>query len=413
MKLAPTFTVAMALALGTTGLVLSAPAYAAKKEKAPAAPSIQVSKEYRAAIAPIEVDIKAAKYEGMAARLDALSTFQGPDELFITAGRRYDFAKATNNSPELRKAISGMIDSGSKLATNLPQLNVAAGQLAYNAKAYPEAIARLSEAVRLGNKDADTFIILAEASFQGGKVNEGLAFAEQAVAAKQATGVKAPEDWYRRALAVAYKSKQAAQIGKWSRMQLAAYPTAENWRTALVLFRDGNKLEGNVQLDLYRLMRLTKSLAGERDFFDYAQLANERGLPGEAKAAIQEGMASGAIGKAVQPINELLASASAKVAGDQASLATQEKQAGASANGKLAAGTADAFLAYGQDAKAAALYKLALQKGQVDVDQVNTRLGIALARQGMTAEAKLAFGAVTGIRAEVAKFWLTWLDLKV
>ncbi len=406
MKLAPTLTIGLALALG-----VATPAFA--KEKAPAGPSIQISKEYRAAIAPVEADIKAAKYDGMAARLDALATFVGPDERFITAGRRYDFAKATNNNAEMRKAIVGMIDSGSKLATNAMQLNVAAGQLAYNAKEYPEAVARLSEAVRLGNKDADTFILMAEASFQSGKTNEGLAFAEQAVAAKQAAGVKAPEDWYRRALSVAYKGKQAAQMGKWSRLQLAAYPTAENWRTALVLFRDGTKLEGNVQLDLYRLMRLTKSLAGERDFFDYAQLANERGLPGEAKAIIQEGMASGAIGKSVQPINELLASASAKVAGDQASLGTQEKQAGSSANGKLAAGTADAFLAYGQDAKAAALYKLALQKGQVDVDQVNTRLGIALARQGMTAEAKTTFAAVTGVRAEVAKFWLTWLDLKV
>ncbi len=407
MKLAPTFTIGLALALGAASPVFAKP-------KPPAAPSVQVSKEYRAALTPIEVDVKAGKWDGMSARLDALSTFQGPDEKFITAGRRYDFGKATNNTAEMRKGIQGMLDSGSNLSqANAPQLNVAAGQLAFNAKAYPEAISRLSEAVRLGNKSPDTFIILAESNFQSGKFNEGLGFAEQAVTNKQAAGEKAPEDWYRRALSVAYKNKLGGQVGKWSRMQLTAYPTAENWRTSLVLYRDSTKLEGSQTLDLYRLMRMTKSLAGERDFFEFAQLANERGLPGEAKSVIQEGMASGAIGKSVQPINELLASASAKVAGDQASLTAQERQAAASANGKLAAGTGDAFLGYGQDAKAAALYKVALQKGQVDNDQVNTRLGIALARQGMTAEAKQAFGAVTGPRSEIAKFWLTWLDLKV
>jgi hypothetical protein len=268
----------------------------------------------------------------------------------------------------------------------------------------------MNESIRLGNKEPDVYIILAEASFQSGKTAEGLAYAEQAIAMKSAGGQKAPEDWYRRALSVAYKAKMMGPVAKLSRMQAQSYPTAENWRTALVLYRDGSKLEGQQQLDLFRLMRRAKAVAGERDFFEYAQLATERGLPGEAKAVIEEGMASGAIGKVSRPINELLATASGKVAGDLASLAASERGASSAANGKLAAGTADAFLGYGQDAKAAALYRMALQKGQVDVDQVNTRLGIALARQGMKEEARKAFSAVTGPRLEIAKFWLLWLD---
>ena len=108
----------------------------------------------------------------------------------------------------------------------------------------------------------------------------------------------------------------------------------------------------------------------------------------------------------------LLAAASAKVAGDLSSLAASEKRASTDAAGKIAAGTADAYLGYGQDSKAAPLYKLALQKGQVDNDTVNTRLGIALARQGQSAEAKQAFAAVTGPRADIAKYWMLWLDTK-
>jgi hypothetical protein len=50
-----------------------------------------------------------------------------------------------------------------------------------------------------------------------------------------------------------------------------------------------------------------------------------------------------------------------------------------------------------------------LQKGSVDANVVNTRLGIALAMAGHKAEAETAFKAVGGARAEVANFWLIWL----
>jgi hypothetical protein len=402
-----------ALALGAAGTLSVAPALAAKKEKAPEGPKLELSKEFRAAAGPVEADIKAGKLDGMVARLDALSAqFKAPDEQFILGGRRYELGRATNNAAELRKGVIAMIDSKSSLASNLAQLNAAAGQYAYNAQDFPDALVRLNEAVRLGNKEPDTFILMAESSFRASKFQEGLGYADRAVAAKKALGQVAPADWYQRALSVAVKSKLPVEIAKWSRERVSAYPTPQNWRDALLIYKDGAKLEGQSALDVMRLIRSAKALAGERDYFEYAALAAERGLPGEAKSVIEEGMASGTIGKTSRPLNELLAAASAKVAGDLSSLAASEKRASTDAAGKIAAGTADAYLGYGQDGKAAPLYKLALQKGQVDNDAVNTRLGIALARQGQAAEAKQAFAAVTGTRADIAKYWLLWLDTK-
>lgn len=405
-----------ALALAATAVLSVAPAYAAKKEKAPKAgeaPKVELSKEFRAAAGPLEADIKAGKLDGMAARLDALTAqYKLPDEQFILGARRYEFGRATNNQAELRKAVVTMIDSKSSLNTNAAQLNAAAGQYAYNAQDFPEALARLNEAVRLGNKEPDTFILMAEASFRANNIPQGLGYADKAVAAKKALGQIAPADWYRRPLSLAIKSKLPSEIAKWSRDLVGAYPTPQNWRDTLLTFKDNAKLEGQPALDVMRLIRSAKALAGERDYFEYAALASERGLPGEAKSVIEEGMASGAIGKTSRPLNELLAAASSKVAGDLSSLAASEKRASADAAGKIAAGTADAYLGYGQDSKAAPLYKLALQKGQVDSDTVNTRLGIALARQGQTAEAKQAFAAVTGPRADIAKYWMLWLDTK-
>jgi hypothetical protein len=49
----------------------------------------------------------------------------------------------------------------------------------------------------------------------------------------------------------------------------------------------------------------------------------------------------------------------------------------------------------------------------VDVDAVNTRMGIALLRSGDKASARAAFSAVKGARADIAAFWLLWLDQAV
>ena len=56
------------------------------------------------------------------------------------------------------------------------------------------------------------------------------------------------------------------------------------------------------------------------------------------------------------------------------------------------------------------LYRTALQKGSVDANLVNTRLGLSLALAGQKAEAEAAFKAVTGPRAELANFYLLWLS---
>jgi hypothetical protein len=71
---------------------------------------------------------------------------------------------------------------------------------------------------------------------------------------------------------------------------------------------------------------------------------------------------------------------------------------------------AEGYFGHGDHAKAAELYRLALQKGGVDANLVNTRLGIALAMSGRRPEAEAAFKAVTGARAGLASYWMLWLS---
>jgi hypothetical protein len=408
MKLVSSLALGAALALGTVPSV----AFAAK-EKPAEAPKMTLSKEFRAAAGPAQAAIKANPAGAETAVAAAETAASTPDDKFVAAQIRLQLGGALKNQAMQQKAVMAMLGSGSALGNpELPRLNFYAGQFAYAANDFPAAIKYLTEADRLGYKgtDQDALLLLAESNFKMNNIPAGLGYVDRAITAQTASGAKAPQAWYARASSMAYKSKMFSESAKWTRAQVKAYPTTDNWRSALVVFRDGATRDGNLNLDIFRLMRLTKSLAGERDYYEFASLATERGLPGEAKSIIDEGMANNAIPASSRALNELRTMASSKIAGDQASLAAAEKQAAASATGRVASATGDAYLAYGQDAKAIALYKTAMSKGGIDADAVNTRMGIAMLRSGDKAGARTAFSAVKGARADIAAFWLLWLD---
>ena len=414
MKPVSTLTLTFAIAAGLT-LTTAIPAAHAKKEKAPAAakgPAPELSAPYRKAFGDLQAAVKAANAADIQTKITALEPLASlPDEKYYLGVMRFELSKLTKDRATTRKAVNEMLASGSKLMTNMPDLAYNAGALAYEAGDYADAIAKLAEADRLGSKDINRLLLGAEANFKTNQPAAGLAILGKAVAEYNAGGTAAPQDWYRRALSVSLKSKLSAEATKWSRDLVRAYPTSTNWRDALVIYRDGSKLDPLVQLDIFRLMRQTKALAGERDFYDYAEVANARALPGEAKAIIDEGFASSAVPRTSKAVNEMLVLANSKITSDKASVAADEKRARASADGKLAANTGNAYLAYDNFPKAIELLTLALDKKGVDADAVNTRLGIAYARAGQNAEARKAFASVLGTRSEIARFWQLYLDI--
>ncbi|MFM5913577.1 hypothetical protein D5I55_00645 [Chakrabartia godavariana] len=411
MKTVSRAAIGIAFAMGVAVPLAVSPALAEKKEKPAPAKQWQLSKEFRAAYVAADAAVKANAPDAVTKIEAAEATVKNGDEKYIAGTLRLTLGQATKNPKLQADGIMAMIASGSAAAVDAPKLNMAAGQLAYQAGNYVDAKKYLAESIRLGNPGVDAHLLLAEANFKAGTTQEGLAALDAAIKAEQAAGRKAPPEWYGRGAAMAYKAKMNSETAKWTREQVRAYPTSENWRSALVIYRDGTTLDNQAMLDLFRLMHDTKALAGERDFFEYASLAVTGALPGEAKAVIEEGFASGAVSKSSRAVSERLTDANNKIASDKASVIADEKRAASAPDGRLAANTGSAYLAYGDYAKAIDLFRLAQKKGGIDADVVNTRLGIALARSGQKDAAKAAFQAVTGAtRKDIAQFWLLWLD---
>ena len=105
-------------------------------------------------------------------------------------------------------------------------------------------------------------------------------------------------------------------------------------------------------------------------------------------------------------VSEANTISAARVQADTADLPKLAKDArspGATVATLMAAG--DAFLSYQKPAEAEEFYALALAKPGVDTPRVLTRLGIAQADQGKTAEAQASFAKVEGARQAIARLW--------
>jgi tetratricopeptide (TPR) repeat protein len=314
----------------------------------------------------------------------------------------------------LATALDQMIANPNTPADQQGTLNYNRGILALNAKDKAAARQYFQRAKQLGYNDPEYDLRMASLELDGGSVDQGVAALDKAVQAKVAAGQPVPNDWYNLAISQLYKANKPAETATWMRRQLKDYPTATNWRKALILFRDradqGRALGGSARLDTFRLMRETGALTDQSEFGEYAQLAQDLGLPYETVAVIDQGRAAGKIPASATQYNALRTEAQSSIRAE-GSLSSLDAKSRSAANGKLASGTGNAYLANGDATKAAEFFQLALQKGGVDQDEVNTRLGIALAKSGRRDEAKAAFAKVTGApRNELATFWTLWLD---
>ncbi len=421
MKLISSFALATAL---VTGTVAGAPALA--KDKAAKAPGYKLSPGVLKVAKPADDAIAAkdvATAEPLVQQAEAAATTD--DDKYITGILRYNLeiqknnvARAANpNTPTSDVALAAPLDkliaSASTPAADRGKYYYQRGQIFAASKQQAQATQYLAKAKELGYNDPNLDLSLLSAKFDQGDIAGGSADLDRIIATRTAAGQKAPEEYYRYAVSRSAKAK-APQTMSWLNKYVAAYPTPKTWYEVLQTYgfqQDSvAKLDNPQKIDLFRLMRATGALADQYYYIEYAQKVQNVGLPNEAQAVLREGLANGKIPAANTEAKALLGEAAQSIRAE-GSLTGLETKARAGANGTLATQTADAYLGAGEYAKAIALYRLGLQKGGVDADTVNTRLGIALARSGDKAGAKEAFAAVKGTpRADIAAFWTTYLD---
>jgi hypothetical protein len=428
MKTLSKLALAAVLATGVSGFAIVTPAAAKDKKEEQAAPGFKLSKPVQAIAFQAQDAIRArntATAEPIVAQIEAAATTD--DDKYIAAALRYDLentklavAQAANpkapiDETVLAKPLDALIAAPSTPAADRGKYLFRRGQLAYNSKQFPVAAQYFARAKTAGYSNPEFDLQLAKVKVEAGDTAAGLADLDRYITAQKAAGQPVPEAYYRFGIATANNKKMAPETLAWMQKYVTAYPNTKVWRDVVLQFafaQNSLAVPDKAQnVDLYRLLRAAGAMPDQATYEEYARTVLGRGNPYEAAAVLKEGMASGKIPASSASAKAMLTAANAAIKAE-GSLAGGEKQALAAKDGKIAAATGDAYLGQNNYAKAVELYRAALSKGGVDANEVNTRMGIALARSGDKAGAQTAFSSVTGNpRAGIAALWTTWTQV--
>jgi hypothetical protein len=311
------------------------------------------------------------------------------------------------------EGMAMMLDSGVLADEMVGKVNWLAGVTSYQTHDYATAARYIQAAKDKGYTDPQLDAVLNDAYKRSNNPAAALANAQRDIAAAKAAGTHPSEASIRTALQAAYDAKQAGPATEYSVLLVQDYPSANAWNNAIGVVRALSAYPSQEVLDLMRLMDRTKSYQQSQDYIEYIQAVDPRRFPGEAEKVIDEGLASGKL-KATDPsIAEARTTASSRVAADRASLPALERDARApNASAAVVSGAGDAFLSYGDAAKAETFYTIALTKPGVDSDRVLTRLGIAQTDLGKVADAQANFAKIQGPRKAIGQLWSVYAAQK-
>ena len=397
---------AAALALGAIAATAEAQPPAVPQVRA-----ISLNREERAAVTALQASMnspnRAAQDQALAA---ARAAARSPEGRYAVGYYQLEIGRARGDAQLQAAAVDQLVESGLATPAEMSALLGNQAARALTARDLPRTGRLLARMAELRPNDPSVLADYAELKARMGEPANAAGLLQRAVAAADAMGRPAPESWHLRGLALAFESRSAPAAFALARALVTNYPSAVNWRDALLAYRELSPPDPALALDIQRLMRASQSLGGERDYIEYAEAARTAGLIGEAKAAIDDGISRGMLESARVPPPLATATAARAVTADRGRLAGQRTAALAAATGQPARLAGDAHFGHGLYAEAAELYRAALQKGGEDPNLVNSRLGAALALAGRRPEAEVALRAVTGPRADLAGFWLAWLS---
>ncbi|WP_129792443.1 hypothetical protein [Sphingosinicella sp. CPCC 101087] len=369
-----------------------------------------LSRAERAALAPALTAIGTSDWAAAQAALPAAqAAAQSADAKYLVGQIMLRIGLGTNNSQLQAQAVDALIDSGGAQAHELPNLLDNQMRFAIQAGDTAKAERAMARIAGLNPNDPNVIIRSADLKLRNNDRAGALQEYRRAMEVQQAAGQPVSEELRKRVLALAYEGRLPETLTL-ARELVTAYPNPTNWRDALAIYREVGGVEQPLHLDFYRLMSAAQALTSERDFIEYAEAAQRGAMFGEVKSALEQGLARNAITGNAAYAREMLAAAERRIAEDRQSLPAERTRALAGSNGEAVLRLGDAYYGYGEYAQAAELYRAALEKGGVDANVVNTRLGAALARAGQRAEAEAAFQAVIGPRSELANFWRLWLS---
>jgi tetratricopeptide (TPR) repeat protein len=270
-------------------------------------------------------------------------------------------------------------------------------QLNYQAKNYAKAIEYGTRAVSQGNANEETRLLTAQSYYLQPDYKGAISFLETWLAESEKAGTAPSENAVGLYLSSCIKLEDDACMMRALTKQAAYHPKDETWSNLVMLLLRNASNDGI--LEVYRLASEVGGMRRGEDYIEMAQLATDKGLPGEAQAALEAAIAKKNFNdpKSLETATRMLATAKTQVATDKAGLSAAVKSAAAGKNGQVDVRMGQALLSYGMHQEALEAIQRGISKGNVrNMAEAQLALGHTYLRLGNKDEAIKAFNAVQG-----------------
>lgn len=394
-------------------LLASAVPVAAIAQAQMEAPTFELTQDVRRAaeqarLAISQNDFPAAN-QALAAANPAVRT---DGDRYVLATVQLDIANRTFNQAAQVAAIDALIASPLVSEGERAELYYHRGRIAYTSGDDNATRAALQAAVQRGSTNPRSYVALAAILQHVGDNAGALAVVDRAFQIQQTAAVAVPEPWYRRAIDIARRAGDQTKVDQWNQALVAAYPTDRNWRDTLRYYRTTLGADPEAAFDLWRLQSATGTLTGEGDYLAFVRAASTTSHPGVATRAVETGRGNGMLDGRNAEITALARTTGQAASALRNRLDSRATAARAAATGAEAFAVGNAYLDFGQYAEAAEFYRLAIEKGGIDAERANLRLGMALTESGNVPAARTALDTVTGPLGWVARYWSVYADTR-
>jgi tetratricopeptide (TPR) repeat protein len=275
-------------------------------------------------------------------------------------------------------------------------------RLESQANNYPGIIQYGKQLEAIRALDPDELSNLAIAYYNTKDVATAQQYAQKAVAAAKAAGKQPPQAALEITMNAQAKANPEAAAQTLEQIVLQTNSPAD-WEKLISVTFGTKGMTDVIAMDLYRLSYVTHALKPNEAGLA-GKLANQLRYYGDAVTILQSGGITGAD----------LNSAKSNSAKEQGSLSA-EIAAARKGSGQTALAVAEALYGYGRFAEAESLARDAVSKGgSKNPGEAQMLLGMSLVRQDKFAEAKQAFGSVSGNAAmtKVAHLWGIYAQIK-
>lgn len=277
-------------------------------------------------------------------------------------------------------------------------------QLYYQVKNYAKVTTFGAMYLKDSPSDSDMNMMVGQAYYLQNDFANAAKFLKGAVESAEKAGKNPKEDWLQLLMSAEYEQNNIPGLTKALEKIITVYPKAQYWDQLIQLNEKDINDSGKFDLEIYRLRMAAGAKLEPAEFREIAELSIQAGLPGEAQKAMDLAAQAGANTDRDKRLSTM---AKTQAAADQKALAQSESQAAAAPTGEPLVKTGEAYLTYGNPAKAVELIQAGIKKGPANADRAKLRLGVAQIEANQLSEARKTLNTVTANTpyGKLAKMW--------